>query len=363
MRHEHSDLRRGLRRRRGGPGWSTRTTTRRSASSAAPASRRSSAPTASWRASSTPTSPRRPAPRTASRRSPRPTRSSRTPRSARSTTSSARRGSRRRARRRRPPPPGWEQVIFGRRPGRPAVEYDFGGGGLGGSGFSSFFEMLFGQQRRRRRGGPAGGRRAAGGYRGDCAAPRRRPGGAHPAHPRGGGRGRRARHHPHRSADRTQQTVRVKIPRGIRPGAEDPPRRPRAPRAAAAGRRATSTSPSRCCRTPASGSRATDLHTTLPITPWEAALGGTAQLETLDGPVTVRIPAGSPAGRKIRLRGYGYPADEGGQGRPLRRARRGRAAELTHARARAVRGAGEGFDLQSRRRRSGEELMTWTPTS
>ena len=55
-------------------------------------------------------------------------------------------------------------------------------------------------------------------------------------------------------------------------------------------------------------------HTTLPITPWEAALGGTAQLDTLDGPVTVRIPPASPAGRKIRLRGYGYPQAKGGKG-------------------------------------------------
>lgn len=50
-----------------------------------------------------------------------------------------------------------------------------------------------------------------------------------------------------------------------------------------------------------------NLETILPVTPWEAALGGTAQIRTLDGDVTVKIPAGSSSGRKIRLRGKGFP--------------------------------------------------------
>lgn len=54
-----------------------------------------------------------------------------------------------------------------------------------------------------------------------------------------------------------------------------------------------------------------DLHTTLPVTPWEAALGGTATVQTLDGSVTVKIPPGSSSGRKIRLTGKGYPRAKG----------------------------------------------------
>lgn len=50
-----------------------------------------------------------------------------------------------------------------------------------------------------------------------------------------------------------------------------------------------------------------DLHTTLPITPWEAALGGEAVVPTLNGAIRVRIPAGASSGTKIRLRGHGYP--------------------------------------------------------
>ena len=57
-----------------------------------------------------------------------------------------------------------------------------------------------------------------------------------------------------------------------------------------------------------------NLRTVLPITPWEAALGGQATLETLDGPVTVKVPEGSSSGRKIRLRGKGFPAGNGNFG-------------------------------------------------
>jgi curved DNA-binding protein len=51
-----------------------------------------------------------------------------------------------------------------------------------------------------------------------------------------------------------------------------------------------------------------DLHTTVPITPSQAALGGDVRVTTLDGPVTFRVPAGTSSGRRVRLRGKGYPA-------------------------------------------------------
>jgi len=46
---------------------------------------------------------------------------------------------------------------------------------------------------------------------------------------------------------------------------------------------------------------------TLPVSPWEAALGATVPVPTLGGDVELRIPAGSDAGRKLRLRGRGWP--------------------------------------------------------
>jgi len=55
----------------------------------------------------------------------------------------------------------------------------------------------------------------------------------------------------------------------------------------------------------------TDLHVALSVAPWTAALGGSARVPTLEGPVTVKVPAGSSSGRKIRLRGKGYPARKG----------------------------------------------------
>jgi curved DNA-binding protein len=42
-----------------------------------------------------------------------------------------------------------------------------------------------------------------------------------------------------------------------------------------------------------------DLTLTLPIAPWEAALGASVPVPTLGGPVDVRIPAGAKAGQKM----------------------------------------------------------------
>jgi curved DNA-binding protein len=52
-----------------------------------------------------------------------------------------------------------------------------------------------------------------------------------------------------------------------------------------------------------------DVYTSLDIMPWTAALGGKVRLETLDGTVEVKVPASSSSGRRIRLRGRGYPID------------------------------------------------------
>jgi curved DNA-binding protein len=45
----------------------------------------------------------------------------------------------------------------------------------------------------------------------------------------------------------------------------------------------------------------------LSIAPWEAALGARVPVPTLAGTVELRIPAGSDSGRKMRLRGRGWP--------------------------------------------------------
>lgn len=50
-----------------------------------------------------------------------------------------------------------------------------------------------------------------------------------------------------------------------------------------------------------------DVYLTVPITPWEAALGAKINLPTLAGPVDLKIAAGSQAGQKLRLKGRGLP--------------------------------------------------------
>ena len=48
-----------------------------------------------------------------------------------------------------------------------------------------------------------------------------------------------------------------------------------------------------------------DIYLTLPVTPWEAALGATVTVPTLGGNVQLQIPADSQGGRRLRLKGRG----------------------------------------------------------
>ncbi len=50
----------------------------------------------------------------------------------------------------------------------------------------------------------------------------------------------------------------------------------------------------------------------LPVAPWEAALGAMVQVPTLGGPVSLRIPAGSQSGKRMRLKGRGLPGNPPG---------------------------------------------------
>jgi curved DNA-binding protein len=50
-----------------------------------------------------------------------------------------------------------------------------------------------------------------------------------------------------------------------------------------------------------------DVQIELPVAPWEAALGAKVTVPTLDGPVEMKIPAGTQGGKRLRLRGQGLP--------------------------------------------------------
>jgi curved DNA-binding protein len=57
-----------------------------------------------------------------------------------------------------------------------------------------------------------------------------------------------------------------------------------------------------------------DLLVTVPVTPWEAALGAKVDVPTLDGAVKMTIPPGAQSGQRFRLRGKGLPQERGGRG-------------------------------------------------
>jgi molecular chaperone DnaJ len=57
-----------------------------------------------------------------------------------------------------------------------------------------------------------------------------------------------------------------------------------------------------------------DLHLRVPVTIAEAALGAQVSVPTLDGRVTLKVPAGTSSGKVMRVRGKGGPKPRGGNG-------------------------------------------------
>ncbi len=213
-------------------------------------------------------------------------------------------------------PPGFEgfRFDFGGPGGGPSGGFRFEGdpsafSGMGGSGFSDFFEALFGGQRGAR--GPAG----RGGF-----------GGA------GRGIGRGADHEASialaleeaaRGGKREiglsdpatggTKNLAVNIPPGVKPGSKI--------RLQGQGSPGPGGGPAgdlylkvEVLPHPELRLDGHDLHATVPVTPWDAALGGRAEVPTLDGPLTIKVPAGSSSGRRIRLKGKGFPRRKGEAG-------------------------------------------------
>ena len=203
------------------------------------------------------------------------------------------------------PPPGYEDVWFDMS-GSPDDAFS------GFSGFSSFFEQLFGRSARHSDvwGSPGGGRRESA-WNWDM------PGADQEAalsltleEAARGGQREISLTDPETGQSKTYA---VKIPKGIRPGQ-------RIRLAKLGGRGAGQGAAGDLYLkvdlrpNPAFRLEGRDLYTTLPVAPWEAALGADATLSTLDGNVRVKIPAGSSSGRRIRLKGRGFPDPKGGAG-------------------------------------------------
>lgn len=65
---------------------------------------------------------------------------------------------------------------------------------------------------------------------------------------------------------------------------------------------------------PIFGRSGDDLTVTIPVTFAEAVLGAEVRVPTLAGMVKVRVPAGTPSGRMLRVRGRGVPKRDGHSG-------------------------------------------------
>jgi curved DNA-binding protein len=56
-----------------------------------------------------------------------------------------------------------------------------------------------------------------------------------------------------------------------------------------------------------------DIYHELDIAPWEAVLGAEIAVPTLDGPVKLRVPAGSENNQQLRVKGRGLPSGKSGE--------------------------------------------------
>jgi molecular chaperone DnaJ len=65
---------------------------------------------------------------------------------------------------------------------------------------------------------------------------------------------------------------------------------------------------------PLFGRKGSDLTIELPVTFPQVALGANVEVPTLNGAVTLKIPAGTPGGKTFRIRGKGAPRAKGGSG-------------------------------------------------
>jgi molecular chaperone DnaJ len=113
-------------------------------------------------------------------------------------------------------------------------------------------------------------------------------------------------------SERRTRTIQVKIPTGVKDGARIK-LAGKGESGGAGGQPGDLYVKVQVAKHPVFGRKGNDLLLTLPITYPEAALGGQIQVPTLDGPVTLKIPAGTPGGKTFRIKGRGAPR-KGGHG-------------------------------------------------
>ena len=114
-------------------------------------------------------------------------------------------------------------------------------------------------------------------------------------------------------ATRRKRTIKVKIPAGVRDGARIK-LAGKGESGAAGGRPGDLYVRVRVREHERFGRKGNDLTLDVPVTFPEAALGAHVQVPTLQGPVTLKVPAGTPSGKTFRVRGKGAPKKGGGHG-------------------------------------------------
>jgi molecular chaperone DnaJ len=107
----------------------------------------------------------------------------------------------------------------------------------------------------------------------------------------------------------SNDAVRVRVPAGVRDGAKIRVRGRGGSRGGAPGDLYVTV---RVASHKVFGRRDDDLTLVLPVTFAEAALGAKVKVPTLDGSVTLKIPAGTQHGRTFRIKGKGAPRAKGG---------------------------------------------------
>ena len=186
------------------------------------------------------------------------------------------------------PPPDFGQG-WGDMPNGGEYRFDFGEDGGQGGGFSDFFESLFGRRARAQQPGAGPGAQIGGGdMRAKLLVPLETvlTGGSH-------------------RIQIDDRVLDVKIPAGVRPG-----QMIRLAGQGAKGRGRAGDLLLEIDYAPHAQFEVDGANVlyTLPLAPWEAALGATVSVPTLGGAVDLKIPANSDSGRKLRLRGRGLPA-------------------------------------------------------
>ncbi|OGV41230.1 MAG: hypothetical protein A2X48_18590 [Lentisphaerae bacterium GWF2_49_21] len=221
----------------------------------------------------------------------------------------------------RQPPPGREGAFrqtYGRGTGGEEFNFEFEG-----TGFSDFFEQFFGGRAGRSGGfSPFGSRQARGqdyetqeqyaeaqrgqDIRGDILITLEEV-------LKGAMRAITVRRTNAHTGQEESQTYQVRIPAGVRAG-QSIRLRGKGDAGFAGGSAGDMYLRVRYAQHPDFETRGADLIGSLELAPWEAVLGATVPVQTLEGTVSLKVPAGTQQGNQLRARSKGLPAGNAKRG-------------------------------------------------